>query len=64
MHKHHRHPESPNKKQHMVSGCEYYRKRADVDRGLKKRDFPSVEQTDPSQEKQDRAVEADKVSKH
>ena len=56
-----KHPEHPGKQQHMVSGSEYYRHRADVDRGLKKKDFPSIEQSDPSQKTQDEAVATDKV---
>ena len=55
--------EHPHKRQHMVSGSDYYRNRADVERGLKKKDFPSIEQSDPSQNKQDKAVDADRVPK-
>ena len=59
-----KHPQHPHKRQLMVSASDYYRSRADVDRGLKKRDFPSIEQPDPSQQKQDEAVKAGKVPKH
>ncbi len=35
--------EHPHKRTLMVSASDYYRKRADVQRGLKKRDMPSCD---------------------
>jgi hypothetical protein len=53
--------EHPSPRQHMVSGSQYYRNRADVERGLKTRDFPSVEQGDPSELAQEKAIDKGKV---
>jgi hypothetical protein len=64
MQKHPRNAQHPHKRQLMVSGSDYYRKRADVDRGLKKRDFPSVEQHDPSELDDEVAVGKNQVPKH
>ena len=47
----------------MVSGSEYYRKRADVQRGLKRRDFPSVELTAPSEKHDEKQIDAEKAPK-
>jgi len=52
-----------DKRQLMVSRTEYYRHRADVERGLKKRDFPSIEQGEPLEKKNEQAVAEDKVPK-
>jgi hypothetical protein len=64
MQKHTRNTQHPHKRQLMVSGSEYYRKRADTDRGLKKRDFPSVEQHDPSEKENEEALQATETPKH
>ncbi len=36
-------PDQPNNQVLMVSACSYYRIRADVERGMKKRDMPSAD---------------------
>jgi hypothetical protein len=49
----------------MVSGSEYYRKRADVQRGLKTRDFPSQNLDSPSEKRDEKKLVAEKVpTKH
>lgn len=35
--------EHPRNDEHMVTSSAYYRNRADVDRGMKKRDMPSAD---------------------
>jgi hypothetical protein len=53
------HPdEHPHKQTHMVTASDYYRKRADIDRGLKKRDFPSAPEPAPSESADEAKVTA------
>ncbi len=47
----------PLKDQHMVSASQYYRDRADIQRGLKKRDFPSLNVGKPSEKTQEKMAE-------
>jgi hypothetical protein len=57
--------DDPPRQQPMVSGSEYYRKRADVERGLKRRDFPSQDVESPSEKQDEKKVDAEKVpTKH
>ncbi|WP_413991178.1 hypothetical protein ACMDCR_03420 [Labrys okinawensis] len=54
--------DNPPKRQPMVSGSEYYRNRADVERGLKRRDFPSQDlDDDPSEKRDEKKVDAEKL---
>jgi hypothetical protein len=50
------HPEYPMKGQLFVSACEYYRQRADVERGLQRRDFPSLDEHCPIEKKQEKLL--------
>jgi hypothetical protein len=52
----------PPKRQPMVSGSDYYRKRADIDRGLKKRDFPAADDSTPSEKADEQKVDAEKAA--
>jgi hypothetical protein len=46
----------------MVSGSLYYRNRADVERGLKRRDFPSQDlENSPSEKQDEKEVDAEKL---
>ena len=51
----------PPNRQPMVSGSDYYRQRADIDRGLKKRDFPASDDSTPSEKADEQKVDAEKV---
>jgi hypothetical protein len=46
----------------MVSGSDYYRKRADIDRGLKKRDFPAADDSTPSEKADEHKLDAEKAA--
>jgi hypothetical protein len=47
------HPEHPVKGQLFVAASEYYRQRADVERGLQKRDFPALDDPHPLEKNQE-----------
>ena len=51
-----RHPEHPARGQIVVAASEYYRKRADVGRGLKKRDFPAIDDPCPLEKKHEKLL--------
>jgi hypothetical protein len=48
--------EDPHRQTHMVSASDYYKKRGDIQLGLKKRDFPSAPDSTPSESDDDAKV--------
>jgi hypothetical protein len=54
------HRQHPRNDEHMVTSSRYYRERADIERGLKKRDMPSTDE--PVEGKKDPSGEASGTS--
>jgi hypothetical protein len=52
------HRQHPHNDEHMVTSSAYYRNRADVDRGLKKRDMPSADIPTVSEKEREEIADA------